>query len=146
MLSESKTSRILRELPREKAFYFFTSIGNYTGHNASSLEEFVREILEVNVKSLEFHLYRKDFEKWVSETLEDNSLASKVGNLRAVKPIGIDLRDQLYLIVSKHLDSLKKPKTTTSTEVSKRKTTSVTFGKTFPREPERKLNKGISPS
>ena len=140
MLSESKTSRILRELPREKAFYFFTSIGNYTGHHASSLEKFVKEVLEVNVKSLEFHLYRKDFEKWISETLEDSSLASKIGELRAIKPIGVDLRDRLYLVVSKHLDSFKKPQTATSTELSKRKATSITFGKTFSQEPERKTD------
>ena len=53
-------------MPRENAFYFFTSIGNYTGENAASLEEFVRKIKEVDAKSLEFHLYRGDFEKWVA--------------------------------------------------------------------------------
>jgi len=68
MLSELKTSKILRTLPRDKAFYFFTSIGNYTGKSASSLEEFVKKILDVNIKSLEFHFYRGDFEKWIAET------------------------------------------------------------------------------
>jgi len=60
-------SRILRTLPREKAFYFFTSIGNYTGESASSLKEFMEKINEVNLKSLEFHLHRGDFEKWIAE-------------------------------------------------------------------------------
>jgi len=35
------TSKILRTVSREKAFYFFTSIGNYTGISASSLKEFM---------------------------------------------------------------------------------------------------------
>lgn len=52
---------------RENAFYFFTSVGNYTGESASSLEEFAKKIREVSIKSLEFHLHRGDFERWVAE-------------------------------------------------------------------------------
>ncbi len=134
MLSELKTSRILRTLSRDKAFYFFTSIGNYTGESAVSLEEFTKKILEVNVKSLEFHLYRGDFEKWIAEALEDNALAGKVRRLKDLKPIGMDLRDRLYLVVSKHYETLKKPSppstTTTSTSSFTRpKPATVTFGK-----------------
>ncbi|UCE96769.1 MAG: hypothetical protein JSV51_04040 [Candidatus Bathyarchaeota archaeon] len=128
MLSESGTSRILRSLPRDKAFYFFTSIGNYAGESAASLEEFVKRILDVNIKSLEFHLYRSDFEKWIDEALEDKALAGKVKQLKALKPIGIDLRDRLYLIVSKHYENLKTPRPK-STTFPKPKTTTITFGK-----------------
>ncbi len=129
MLTESKTDRVLRVLPRDKAFYFFTSIGNYTGESAASLEEFMKKILTVNIKSLEFHLYRGDFEKWVDETLEDNVLAGKVKQLRGLKPIGIDLRDRLYLIASKHYESLKKPKPTPAPTFMKPKPTTITFMK-----------------
>jgi len=94
-------------VPRENAFYFFTSIGNYTGENAASLEEFVKKTKEVNVKSLEFHLYRGDFEKWVGETLEDKELAEKIKSLESLNPSGDSLRDQLYLIVSKRYEKLK---------------------------------------
>lgn len=135
MLNEPKVSTILRELSREKAFYFFTSIGNYTGHRATSLKEFIEEILEVNEKSLEFHLYRGDFEKWIAQTLEDNILARKIRELKGAKSIGIDLRDRLYLIVSKHFENLRKPQpTSTPTKLSKKKATSVTFGGTLPQE------------
>lgn len=128
MLSELKTSRVLRSLSREKAFYFFTSIGNYTGESAASLEEFVKKILDVNVKSLEFHLYRGDFERWVAETLEDSVLTSKIRQLKFLKPIGIDLRDRLFLIVSKHYENLKKPHRTSPT-FTKPKPATIIFGK-----------------
>lgn len=129
-MSKPKTSSILRSLPRDKAFYFFTSIGNYTGESADSLEEFTKKILVVSVKSLEFHLYRADFERWFAETLEDNVLAGKIRQLKALNPIGIDLRDRLYLVVSKRFDDLKKPPAaSTSLEFSKPKTTSMTFNK-----------------
>lgn len=96
-------SKILRPVPREKAFYFFTSIGNYTGVSASSLKEFVEKINEVNVKSLEFHLYRGDFEKWIDEVLQDKELAEGIRRLQKVNLAGEVLRNQLHATVSRHL-------------------------------------------
>jgi hypothetical protein len=96
----------LRTFPREKAFYFFTSIGNYTGVSAASLKEFVEKINEVNVKSLEFHLYRGDFEKWIAETLEDKELAEDIRKLQKISLTGDALRNQLCLTVSRRLKRL----------------------------------------
>jgi hypothetical protein len=67
----------------------------------------VKKIGEVNAKSLEFHFYRGDFEKWVAEVLEDRELAEEIRNLKNLKPVGDSLRGQLYLIVSKRLEKLK---------------------------------------
>ncbi len=99
-------SKILRTVPREKAFYFFTSIGNYTGVSASSLKEFMEKINEVNVKSLEFHLYRGDFEKWISEVLQDEELAVEVRKLQKFNLTGDALRNQIYVILSRRLKRL----------------------------------------
>ena len=98
--------RILKTVSREKAFYFFTSIGNYTGESAASLKEFMDKINEVNVKSLEFHLYRGDFEKWITEVLEDKELALEVKKLQKYNLTGEPLRNQLYIIVSKQFKRL----------------------------------------
>jgi len=106
-LTLSSVARILRKLPRENAFYFFTSIGNYTGENAASLEEFVDKVREVNMKSLEFHLFRGDFEKWAAEVLEDGELAEEIKKLKNLKLVGDALKDQLHLIVSKRFERLK---------------------------------------
>ena len=101
-------SRILRELTRNEAFYFFTSIGNYTGECAMSLEDFVRKIKEVDIKSMEFHLYREDFEKWVTETLEDKELAQEIKNLQKQNLTGESLRQKLHATVSKRHEQLKR--------------------------------------
>jgi hypothetical protein len=98
--------KALKSVPREKAFYFFTSIGNYTGENASSLKEFMEKINEVNVKSLEFHLYRGDFEKWIDEVLEDAQLAEEIRKLKRANLTGESLRNQLYVIVARELKRL----------------------------------------
>jgi len=106
-LTPSSSARILRTLSRENAFYFFTSVGNYTGQRAMSLEEFANKIREVKITSLEFHLYREDFEKWTAEVLEDSELTEKISDLKNLEPVRSALRDQLYVIVSKRLEELK---------------------------------------
>jgi hypothetical protein len=100
-------SSILRNLSRKEAFYFFTSVGNYTDQSAASLDEFLQKIKDVNIKSLEFHLYREDFEKWMAQTLGDDQLAEEIEGLRTRKVVGNALRDRLYFIVARRLKNLK---------------------------------------
>jgi len=96
----------LRTFPREKAFYFFTSIGNYTGVSAASLREFAEKINEASAKSLEFHLYRGDFEKWMAEVVQDDELPSEVKRLQRFNLMGDALRNQLTTVVSRRLKRL----------------------------------------
>lgn len=91
------------KVPREKAFYFFTSIGNYTGENAASLKEFMEKIDMVNIKSLEFHLQRGDLEKWISEVLQDSELALEIRRLQKLGLSGDALRNQLFSAVSRRI-------------------------------------------
>lgn len=106
-MTPSSSAQILRTLSRENAFYFFTSVGNYTGHRAMSLEEFATKIREVPTASLEFHFYRGDFEKWTTEVLEDSELTKRIGAVKLLEPVGNTLRDQLDFTVSKRLEELK---------------------------------------
>jgi hypothetical protein len=108
-MSAETSSKILKTVPREKAFYFFTSIGNYSGLSASSLKEFMDRINEVNVKSLEFHLYRADFEKWIAEVLDDAWLAGEIRRLQKFGLMGEPLRNQLYMTVSRRFKRLTSP-------------------------------------
>ena len=105
-MNEDAASKILKIVPREKAFYFFTSIGNYTGESASSLKEFMDKINGMNVKSLEFHLYRGDFEKWINEVLQDEELAVEVKRLQKFNLTGDALRNQLNLVVTRRYKRL----------------------------------------
>lgn len=98
--------KILENVPREKAFYFFTSIGNYTGENASSLKEFREKIRSVDIKSLEFHLYRGDFERWIADVLEDKVLATEISRARSLNYSGPALRNALSDIIDKRYRQL----------------------------------------
>ena len=103
----SSPARILRTLTRNNAFYFFTSVGNYTGQRAMSLEEFATKIMEVETASLSFHLYRGDFERWTADVLEDLELTQKISALKNMQPAGDVLRNQLYSIISMRIEELK---------------------------------------
>ncbi len=88
-----------RKFSREGAFYFFMSIGNYTGRFARCLEEFLNVIKDVSVESLKFHSQRGDFENWIRNGIGDGELAEKIGKLRTAGLKGNDLRRSLYAIV-----------------------------------------------
>ena len=96
-------------MPREKAFYFFTSIGNYTGESASSLKEFMEKLPFLNAKSVEFHVYRGDFEKWVIDVLGDIRLADDIAFLRKAGLSGEQLCNELCTLVSKRFQQLMRP-------------------------------------
>jgi len=100
------SSQILRNVPREKAFYFFTSVGNYTGMSAASLKEFMERVNDVSIKSLEFHLQRGDFERWVEEVLQDKDLAWDIKRLQRFNLTGNALRNQLSMVVSRRYKRL----------------------------------------
>jgi hypothetical protein len=72
-----------------------------------SLDEFATKIRDVELASLEFHLYRGDFEKWADEVLEDRELAERISAVKLLEPTGNALRDQLDFTVTKRLEELK---------------------------------------
>jgi hypothetical protein len=93
-----------KEPSKEKAFYFFTAIGSYTGESSTSMEDFLKKIKHINIKSIEFHFYRGDFEKWISEIIGDKELAEQIIKLKDQNLTGEKLRKQLYQIISKRYE------------------------------------------
>jgi len=99
---------ILSMVPPGKGFYFYTDIGKYTGLLASSLAEFCDMVKIVDVRSLEFHLYRGDFEYWIRDTLKDEVLASEVSEIKKLALKGEELRLKMYNVLKERYDELKR--------------------------------------
>jgi hypothetical protein len=66
----------------------------------------MEKIKDVNIKSLEFHLYRGDFEKWIAEVLQDEELALELKKLQKFNLTGDAIRKELYTAVSNRLKQL----------------------------------------
>jgi hypothetical protein len=83
----------------EMSFHFYVDVDKPLGFSAQSLTEFYRFIKQVTADSLEFHLYRGDFENWLKEVCKDPELAMAVGNLRTDELKGEALRNALLKVI-----------------------------------------------
>jgi len=100
-------TQILRTVPRNNAFYFFTDIGHYSGKFAVNLADFCQKIKRIDIKSVDFHFKRRDFQKWIRTTIGDAYLANAINKIR--EPVqGEELRDQIHQTVERRLTELKK--------------------------------------
>lgn len=82
-------------LPTEKPFYFYSEIGKYTGVTASTILELVSTIQKVGGQSVEFHLYNRDFERWIRDVFQANMLVARIASIRKEALKGEELRKKL---------------------------------------------------
>lgn len=85
--------------PEGLGFHFYFGVDQPSDFTSQSLEEFYRIIKQVSVDSLEFHLYRGDFENWLRDVCKDLELAKDIGNLRTDGLKGEDLRKRLLEVL-----------------------------------------------
>ncbi len=103
---KKKIGKILRTVPYEKGFHFYTAHGNYTGETATSLDAFEKKIQVVPAVSISFHLERGDFQKWIEDTLSDEELAKRIGLIEPTRLME-DMRRELLAIVQTRIAALK---------------------------------------
>jgi len=107
IINGEKARQILSYVPAEKAFYFYADIGKPLGVYAVSLGDFCEKIQKIDIGSIEFHLYRGDFEAWFT-WLGDTELAKKTALIRERKMFGEELRSKLYDVVKSRCEELAK--------------------------------------
>lgn len=105
--NEEIASKIPRTVLHDKAFYFFTGVGQYSGEFAVSLADFYQKLKTIDIKSLDFHFKRRDFEKWIRGTIGDVDLADKINEIKKSAQ-GEELRVKIYQTVKRRLTELKK--------------------------------------
>lgn len=95
--------RSLTDVPFEKGFHFCTDGGNYTGITAVSLADLVEKLKTIDSDSLDFHIQRNDFQKWVKDLFCDEELAWKIDRINHFED---KLRQRLVNTVSSHINFL----------------------------------------
>jgi len=109
-MSVAMVQRITRKVTSQEGFRFSRGIGDYTGQVATSIEEFAEMLRTVDSKSIDFHMERRDFEKWVLCIFGDEELAQILS--RRIIFQGEKRREELIMAVKNHLEDLRKmPKT-----------------------------------
>ncbi|MBN1357437.1 hypothetical protein JW988_01585 [Candidatus Bathyarchaeota archaeon] len=110
------TSKILRNVKEQEGFHFYIAIGEPTGITAVSLADFAEKMADLDVRSVNFHYPRRDFEKWILEVIGDSKLASSI-NMISRMHIGIKgeaLRNQIIRVVKVRLSEINPPPPATS--------------------------------
>ena len=87
-------------VPKDTAFHFYTEVGHPTGFSAESLKEFYEITKRVAAESLEFHLYRGDFENWLKASLKDEALADELAMLKSTNVKGEELRQAVMKAIA----------------------------------------------
>jgi predicted transcriptional regulator len=98
---------ILTPVSLEKAFHFYYGLNQHSGVYADSLKDFVDKIQNVDLKCIEFHIPRKDFELWI-RSLGDLELSKKLELLRMRRLSGENLRKEVYETVNSRYEELTK--------------------------------------
>lgn len=106
-IDKTHAAKILSSVPRDKAFHFYTGMHQYSGVYANSLSDFCDKIQKVDVKSLEFHIPRKDFENWC-QSLGDIELAKRMSVISSMNMRGEDLRKRVLEAARLRLGELKR--------------------------------------
>jgi len=106
-IDKAHVTKILSHLPADKAFHFYTGMHQYLGIHANSLADFCDKVEKVSVKSVEFHVARRDFENWF-KSLGDAELAKRMGVIHSMNLRGEDLRKKVHEAAKLRLEELKR--------------------------------------
>jgi DNA-binding Lrp family transcriptional regulator len=92
--------KAITPVPKDTAFHFYTGVGQPTGFSAESLKDFYEIVKRVAAESLDFHLYRGDFENWIKNALKDVTLADELASLKSAVLKGEELRQKMLKAIA----------------------------------------------
>jgi len=99
--------RLLSKVPQERAFHFYIEVDKPLMVSADSLTDFYEKIQNIDVKSIEFHTLRRDFELWI-HFLGDVELAKRLRAFRESNLTGEELRRKIYEAVKSRCEELQR--------------------------------------
>jgi hypothetical protein len=91
-VTKETAKTVLAYAPHDKAFNFYIEVDKPLNIHAHSLQDFTNKLSKVDIKSLEFHMGRGDFDAWFT-SLGDQELAKKTAVLKEKKVTGEQLRN-----------------------------------------------------
>jgi hypothetical protein len=97
-------------LTANEPFLFHTDAGeeNFTGTMSWSLKGFIKALQTVDIKAVEFHDGRGDFESWAEHSLQDEVLKRQLKKTRTAKLKGEPLRKAIITVAEKRFTELSR--------------------------------------
>ena len=104
-MDKATISKIMRTIPRNEGFHFYKGPGESTGKIATGLTDLTEKIRIVDIRSINYHFKRREFEKWVRENLGDIELSRRISKLDK-ELHGEKLRREITAVIKTRLDEL----------------------------------------
>jgi hypothetical protein len=106
-IEKRKPLNLPKSVPFENGFHFFTEHGKYSGITATSTVEFAEKLQIIPIESVMFHFQRRDFQKWLSDTIVDEELARRIDQIKEWSS-DENLRKELFKTVHNRITELTK--------------------------------------
>jgi len=87
--------KAFKPVAKDNEFRFYYGLDNSSDHAAESLAQFYSAIKQVRVDSLEFHLYRSDFQNWLRDVCKEPDVADEFDRVAVSGLKGEALRAEL---------------------------------------------------
>jgi hypothetical protein len=98
--AKGKNALKARELVSSgKEFHFYIDIDKPTGFHADSIISFYELMKLLPRESVEFHLYRGDFENWFRDEFEDTILANELAGMKSCELKDENLRKEILEVL-----------------------------------------------
>ena len=104
----SQPLNLLKTVPFEDGFQFFTELEKNTGITASSTVEFAEKLQIIPIQSVTFHFQRQDFQRWFKNNIGDEELAKRIDQINVWTHDDENLRKKLSETVQNRIDELTK--------------------------------------
>ena len=105
-LDKATVSKIMRTLPRSEGFHFYKGPGESTEKIAVGLADLAEKARIVDIRSINYHFKRREFEKWVRDNLGDVELSRRISRINK-ETHGEKLRNEIVILVKARLEELK---------------------------------------
>ncbi len=96
--------KVFTPVPKDMIFHFYYGVDKPSELTADSLEQFYMAIKQIGVESVEFHLYRGDFGKWLEGVCKEPELASGFEQVQCAGLRGEELRAELLKEIDEKFD------------------------------------------
>ncbi len=106
VLDEATIQRVMRTVPHHDEFQFLKGPGDSTGKVATGLADFAEKMRVVDIRSVNYHFKRREFEKWIRDVIGDLELSRRIGRIRR-ESHGENLRKEIIQVVKGRLEELK---------------------------------------
>lgn len=107
-LDKATITKLLRTVPKNEGLELFKAPGDFTGKTATSLSDLHDKIKQVDIRAVNHHFKRREFEKWIRNNIGDEELARRFGRLDR-ELHGEKLRTQMMTLIKTRIDELKAP-------------------------------------